>query len=100
MRARVKWNSVGNKCSAEFFNLVKQRHNSSVITELQDNHGRIFTKKEDLDSICHAYYKQLYKHKPIREEAMREVFVDFTPTFSEAMNEALAQEITESELGW
>lgn len=50
-RVRMKWNKVGNKCSAEFFNSVKHKHRSVVITELQDSHGRSFTKREDLDEI-------------------------------------------------
>lgn len=89
IRSRVKWNKVGNKCSVEFFKSVKQKNSSSVIMELQDNHGRVFTNRADLDHICHSFYAKLYKRKTINEEALREVFVGFTPSFNEAMNDTL-----------
>lgn len=89
VRARVKWNKVGNRCSVYFFSSVKQRQNAIAITELQNPHGRIFTKREDLELICHNFYAQLYKSKPISEEAMREVFEGFTPFSIDAMNETL-----------
>lgn len=99
VRARVKRNKVSNKCLADFFSSVKRKHNAKVITELKDMHGRIFTKREDIDTICHDFYALLYKHKPIREEAMREVFEGFTSTFTKAMNATLMEEMTEKELG-
>lgn len=34
IRERVKWNKVGNKFSAKFFNVVKQKNNMTIIMKL------------------------------------------------------------------
>lgn len=39
IRSRVKWNKVGNRCTSEFFNSVKQKNTTRVISELQDIGG-------------------------------------------------------------
>ena len=39
IRARVKWQKLGDKCSAEFFKSVWQKNPNALITELKDNHG-------------------------------------------------------------
>ena len=46
VRSRVKWQKVGNKCTAEFFKSVRQKNSQAVISELKDNNGRLFTKRE------------------------------------------------------
>ena len=63
IRARVKWQKVGDKCLVEFFKSVSQRNTQTIISELRDNQGRSSTKKEDLEKICLDFYKNLYKHK-------------------------------------
>ena len=52
IRARVKWQKVGDKCSGEFFKAVRQKNTQAIISELRDNQGRIFTRREDLEAIC------------------------------------------------
>ena len=99
IRARVKWQQVGDKCSTEFFKSVRQKNSQTVLSELRDKHGRCFNKKEDLDKICYDFYKDLYGHKEVSEGALEEVFEGFQATFTEAMNESLTKEITERELG-
>lgn len=37
IKSRVKWKKVGDKCSCEFFKLVRQKNTQSIILELQDN---------------------------------------------------------------
>ena len=81
IRARVKWQQVGDKCSAEFFKSVRQKNSQSIISELRDEHGRCFTRKEDLDKICLDFYSNLYKHKEILEEAF-EVVAEFEAIIS------------------
>lgn len=66
--------------------------------ELRDKHGRIFTKKEDLEQICFAFYQQLYGHKEIVGEAMREVLEDLPSIFTDDMNVPLAKPITNKKL--
>lgn len=53
----------------------------------------------DLDIIYNNSYAKLCSRKDINREAMREVFDGFLPTFNEAMNESLTQEIAKGELG-
>lgn len=72
-----------------FFKLAIQENSTSIITILQDNHGKVFTKIEALDRICHDFYKQFYSHEDISEEALREVFEGFLVTFTTAMNNTL-----------
>lgn len=55
--------------------------------ELQDNHGRSFTKREDLDSICLNFYKNFYQYKEVSEDALKEVLEDLLVTFMVSMNE-------------
>lgn len=38
IRSKVKWQKVGDKCSAEFFWLVRQKNSQSIIAGLRDNH--------------------------------------------------------------
>ena len=99
IRARVQWQQVGDKCSAEFFKSVRQKNSQAVLSELMDKHGRRFTKRDDLDTICYDFYKNLYGHKEVSEEAIMEVFTGFRVSFSEEMNASLTKEITERELG-
>ena len=94
IRARVKWQLFGDKRSTEFFKSVCQKHSQTVISALRDSHGRIFTKKEDLDKIGHDFYKDLCKHREVSEDAIRQVFEGFSATFTQAMNDNLMKEIT------
>ena len=99
IRARVKWQQVGDKCSAEFFKSVRQKNSQAVLSELRDKHGRSFNKMIDLNSICFNFYKNLYGLKKVSEEAIMEVFIGFRALFTEEMNASLTREITERELG-
>jgi hypothetical protein len=99
IRSRVKWQQVGDRCSAEFFKSVRQKNVQSIISEFKDNQGRIFTTRKNMEQICVDFYKALYKHKKISEEALDEVFRDLPITFTPSMNEVFFKEITEEELG-
>ena len=43
LRSRLKWKSVGDQCSKEFFQTHKARSNASQIIELRDTHGQSHT---------------------------------------------------------
>ena len=77
IRSKVKWQQMGNRCSAEFFKSVRQKNAQSVISELKDNQRRIFTTRKDIEQICVDFNQALYKHKEISEEALEEVFGTF-----------------------
>ena len=98
IRARMKWQKVGDKCSAEFFKFVRQKNPNVLMTEFKDNHGRIFTRQEDLENICYKFYNKLYQHKEVSWEAIDDVFEDFPGMISHATGEALTRDITEREL--
>ena len=53
IKARVKWQKLGDKCSAKFFKSVWQKNPNALMTELKVNHGRIFTRQEDLQKMCY-----------------------------------------------
>jgi len=99
IRSRVKWQQVGDRCSAEFFKSVRQKNAQSIISELKNNQGKIFTTCKDMEQICVNFYQALYKHKEISEEALEEVLRDLPITFTTSMNEVFSKEITEEELG-
>ena len=99
VKSRVKWQQVGDKCSKEFFRSVRPKNTQTVISEIKDRRGRIFTKREDLEGICHNFYQDLYAHKEITEEAMAKALEGFSTTFPPAIIEAISKEITEEELG-
>lgn len=68
------------------------------MTEPKDNHGWIITRQEDLQKICYEFYKNLYQHKEISEEALDEVFENFPGMILQATNETLMKDITERKL--
>lgn len=98
IRARVKWQKVGDKCLADFFKSVRQKHCQTIISVLKDKHGRIFTQKKIMERICHDFYKELYRHKEASEGAIQEVLQGFPAKFTDAMNVTLTREITKKEL--
>ena len=51
-----------------------------------------------LERICLDFYKDLYSHKDIVEEAVIEVTEGLPVTFTGVMNKTWEQEITEGEL--
>lgn len=73
-------------------------NDTSIMTKLKDHLGQTFTKRKDLYQISHKFYKELYQHKEIYEDPLREVFEDFPTTFTDAMNGSLTKEITQHEL--
>lgn len=95
--SRVKWKQVNEKCLAELFKSVKQKNAKVIMSKLKDQQGHIFTKREDLDRIWHNFYKELYRHKNISKDSLREVFEDFPVILTKAMNIALTKEITQQE---
>ena len=50
---------------------------------------------EDLEKIYFYFYENLYQHKEILEDTLREVLEGLPSTFTEAMNDSMSQEITE-----
>jgi hypothetical protein len=99
IRSRVRWQQVCDRCSAKFFKSIQQKNAQAIISELNDNQGRIFTTRRDMEQICVNFYQTLYKHKEISEEALEEVLRDLPITFIPSINEVFAKEITEEELG-
>lgn len=91
-KIKVKWKQVGNKCLAKLFKLVKHKNTKAFMTELKDQHGQIFTKREDLDRRCHNFYIELYRHKDIIEDDLRGLFDKFSITYTTTMNIALTKE--------
>ena len=68
------------------------------MSELKDSNGQIFTTREDLERICLNFYQTLYQHKPISEDALKEVFEGFPGMTPQGVSEILMQDITEDEL--
>jgi hypothetical protein len=56
----VKWKQYGDSTSKEFFKATKEYSSASSITELEDEHGVVFTDQNSLEQIFHRYYSQLY----------------------------------------
>lgn len=52
----------------------------------------------DLTRICHDFYGDLYQHREVSEESLREVFEGFSVTFTDSMNASLTKVITEKKL--
>ena len=59
-RSRLKWKTVGDQCSKEFFQSHRARSNALHITELQDLHGQSHMSQATMAQICSDYYKKLY----------------------------------------
>ena len=89
---------MGDCLSTDFFKSVRQNNAQSIISELKDNQGRIFTTCKNMEQICVDFYQTLYKYKEISEEALEEVLRDIYITFIPSMNELLSKEITDEEL--
>lgn len=67
IRARIKWNEVGDKCSRQFFQTVRKRDTNSAILGLRNRKGEVVDKKADLEDICFDFYSLLYKGQPTSE---------------------------------
>ena len=98
VRSRVKWQMIGDKCTSDYFKSVRQKNTRTIISELKDKYGRIFTKSEELGQICLDFYQDLYQHKGDSEEAIKKILEDLPRTFTVDMNTSLSEEITEAEL--
>jgi len=98
LRSRIKWQQVGDKCSKEFFRLVRLKNIQAAISEFKDRQCRCFTKKEELEKITKNFYEVLYGHKDISEDALTKAMEGVLATFTNVINEALRKEITENEL--
>ena len=59
-RSRLKWKTVGDQCSKEFFQSHRARSNALHMTELKDLHGQSHTSQAAMAQICSEYYKKLY----------------------------------------
>jgi exonuclease III len=60
LRSRVKWKSVGDKYSKEFFQANREKSTASHITELVDKQGQVQTSQVALQQVCQEYYSTLY----------------------------------------
>lgn len=89
---------MGDKCTAKFFCLVRQKNSHAIISELKDNYGSRFTRKEDLEEICLDFYQKLYGYREIFGETMQEVLDGLPATFTGDMNGTLTKAIAEKEL--
>ena len=69
--------SRGQMFGQFFFKPAKKKNAKVVVSKLEDHYGQNFTRMEDLDWICHKFYKELYQHKDIPEEALGEVLRSF-----------------------
>ena len=98
IRARIKYMTLGDKCTADFFKSVRHKHAQTIIFSLKNKHGRIFTTRKNLNNICHYFYEDLYKYRAISEEALVEVFEGLPTTFMDDMNVSITKRITEKEL--
>lgn len=98
IRSSIKWQQMGDKCTAEFFKSVHQKNSQAIISELKNMQGQSFTRQEDLGKICLDFYKDLYKFKEVSNLVISEVFEGFTTTFTKAMNECFSRDIIVEEL--
>lgn len=53
-------------------------------------------KKEDLEKLCHDFYKDIYKYKDITEETLMKVIKRFPIMFTEVMDVSLVKEINKN----
>ena len=77
---------------------MRQKNAQAIISELRNNQGMSFIKKEDFETICLDFYKNLYKHKEICKGTINEVLEGLPTTFTCDMNETLAKDITKRKL--
>ena len=57
IQSRVKWQQVGDRCTADFFKSVRQKNAQAIIPEVKDNQGKIFTTRKDMEQICVDFYQ-------------------------------------------
>lgn len=69
-----------------------------AFTYNKDDHGWVFKRRDDLERICHDFYKKNYKHKEISEEALTEVLEAFLRMISQVVIVLLTRDITKNKL--
>jgi hypothetical protein len=101
LRNRVKWKSVGDQCSKEFFQATREKSTASYITGLVDRFGLVHTSQAVMQQICHEYYRTLYTTRTglvASEEAKRQALRHVTDKFTGEMKTKLCAPLQLGEL--
>ena len=83
----------GGQMHCQILCLVRQKNSHAIISELKDNYGSRFTRKEDLEEICLNFYQKLYGYREILGEAMQEVLDGLPAMFTGDMNVILTKQL-------
>jgi hypothetical protein len=100
IRSRIKWKEKGDWGTGDFFNLVRDKPKTTLITKLRDNQGRLVTEGPDLHAICEQYYTNLYEEPTIapRGTEMQQILSLAPDRFFVSMNATLGRLLTSQEL--
>lgn len=99
--ARMRWKFFDDTVAKEFFNAVKERPQTSVITELEDESGVLVSDRAEVERVCVSFYSKLYTVEESSREiaaAQEETLAKLSPRLTDDMRCKLARPLTKPEL--
>lgn len=74
IHSRIKCKQFGDKCSKQFFQVVRQKNIHSVILLLKNKRVELVNKREELEAICFDFYSQ-YTKGNLRQKLLEERYL-------------------------
>jgi hypothetical protein len=97
VRSHVKWRLKRDSGTKEFYQAVKPKTMQSCITELVNSEGVSCFDQNQMEEICHSFYRDVYKRRVPNQDIIREQAEVLTSTrdrLSLNMKAALQQLVT------
>ena len=76
IRANIRWDLVGEKCSKSFFKIFKRQNmqNQTILTlHTDDRKSRFFGNPEEILKSGKKYYENLYTRENLSKHAINEI---------------------------
>jgi hypothetical protein len=54
----------------DFFSIIKSKPSKTLFFALRDEDGNVVSRKEDLEFVCHEFYKKLYQ---VKQETLEQI---------------------------
>ena len=82
IRSRIQYMYEGERSTAFFLGLEKQKQNKTEIKEVLDNNGQIITDKEEILKVVRDYYECLFKKDACDKDSVGEALEALKKTLS------------------
>ena len=98
IRSRIQYMYEGEKSTAFFLGLEKQKQNKTEIKEILDHNGKVIKKSDEILKVVRSYYENLFKKDECDECCVDEALAALKKTLSVEDKEWCDCEFTENEI--